>query len=191
LAEGRVRTGAWLAAVGGVLLIVSLFLDWYEYSVPPRGGEGGRNVATQSAWDGLERTDVYLCVLAVAALIGVVVLLGNWLRDSNAAQITIILIGVAAVILVLYRGLDPPAPVIFGVELDTSLKLGWFLALLASAGIVVGGAMAVIRRPTPEGDQGAVAPGAGAPAPAAEASAEGRAEPRPAQGGPQRPGPDA
>jgi hypothetical protein len=160
-----------------VLVIVSLFLDWYEYSVPPRGGEAGRNVATQNAWEGLERTDVYLCVLAVAALIGVAVLIANWLRDSNAAQITVLLIGLAAVILVLYRGLDPPAPVVFGVELDTSLKLGWFLGLLASAGIAVGGGMAVVRRPAPAGEEGS----------AADA---GAAEPGAAQPGPQ-PGPEA
>jgi hypothetical protein len=142
--------GAAVAATGGALLLISLFLDWYQFKLPARGGNPARDVSTANAWDGLERTDVYVCVLAIAALVAAVVLAGNWIRGSNAVQITIVVLGLAAAFLVLYRGLNPPAPLVFGVELDTSLKLGWFLALLSSAGIAVGGAMAFVRRPAAE-----------------------------------------
>jgi hypothetical protein len=184
-----------VAAGGAVVLLISLFLDWYEFKVPAGGPNAGRSVSTESAWGGLERTDLYLCILAIAALIGVAVLLGNWIRDSNATQITVLLIGLAALFLVIYRGTSPPAPVIFGVELDTTLKLGWFLALLSSAAIAVGGGMAVIRRPLPdtaEADTGTAAPGATEPGAAAPGTPEPAPDaPRSAEPGPGRtpPGP--
>jgi hypothetical protein len=146
-AESRIRNGALIAAAGSALLIISLFLDWYEFKAP---SGNGRSI-TATAWKGLERTDVYLLVLAILALLAVGVLLANWIKDSNAAQLTIAILGVAALFLVIYRGTSPPAPTVFGVKLDTSLKVGWFLAVLSSAAIAAGGALAVVRRPRPEG----------------------------------------
>jgi hypothetical protein len=178
-AESRIRTGALIAAAGGALLILSLFLDWYEFKAP---GGGGRSVSA-SGWKALERTDIYLLVLAILALLAVVVLVADWVKDSNAAQLTVAVLGVFALFLVIYRGTSPPAPVVFGVKLDTSLKYGWFLALLSSAAITAGGAMAVVRRPRPEGAvdeaEGAVDEVEGEPAPPAAQSPPPNASPAP------------
>jgi hypothetical protein len=160
LGESRQQTGAVLAGAGAVLLAVSLFLDWYQLDLPPQGGRE-REGPTFTAWDGLERTDVYLFVIAILALIGAAVLIGNWIRDSNAAQITVLLLGLAALFLVLYRGLNAPERVIFGVQLDSSLQFGWFLALVAAALIAIGGGVALAaRRPAAQPGAESTEPGA-------------------------------
>jgi hypothetical protein len=150
LGESKARTGAAVAAAGAALLIISLFLDWYQLELPPEGGRE-RSGPSFTAWVGLERTDIYLLVIAIATLFAAVVLVANWIRESNAAQITVLLLGLAALFLVLYRGLNAPERVIFGVPLDTSLQIGWFLALISAGLIAVGGAVALDRRPAREG----------------------------------------
>jgi hypothetical protein len=150
LGENKARIGAAVAAAGAALLIISLFLDWYQLELPPEGGRE-RTGPSLNAWDGLKRTDIYLLVISIGALLAAVVLVANWIRESNAAQITVLLLGLAALFLVLYRGLNAPERVIFGVPLDTSLQIGWFLALISSGLIAVGGALAMERRPAGEG----------------------------------------
>ena len=54
----RLRTGEWLAAASAVLLLVTLFIPWYE---APGGGE-------LSAWEAFAILDVLLALVAVAAL---------------------------------------------------------------------------------------------------------------------------
>src|SRR3954454_1225155 len=54
----RLRHGEWIAGIAGVVLLVSLFLDWY------RGG----GAAKATGWESFVVTDV---VLAIAAVMGI------------------------------------------------------------------------------------------------------------------------
>jgi hypothetical protein len=64
----RVRINEWLAGLAGVVLVVSLFLDWYP----------GAN-----AWESFAVSDV---VLAVAGLFGVGLWVGTATQTSPAVQ---------------------------------------------------------------------------------------------------------
>ena len=68
---GRLRAGEWIAAVSGVVLVVSLFLPWYEVEVPPHGGVRGRDIGGSvelSAWEVFSVVDVLLLALGVLAV---------------------------------------------------------------------------------------------------------------------------
>ena len=54
----RLRKGEWIAAISGAVLIVSLFLPWWE------GADGGR----LSGWEALTALDVALALLGLSAL---------------------------------------------------------------------------------------------------------------------------
>jgi hypothetical protein len=62
----RLRHGEWIAGVSGVVLLVSLFLDWYS---------AGDGALTANAWESFSVTDVLLAVvglggIALAAAVG-------------------------------------------------------------------------------------------------------------------------
>jgi hypothetical protein len=61
----RLRHGEWIAGISGVVLLVSLFLDWY--SVTHRGLPKDPTAAS-TAWEAFSIADV---ILAIAALMGI------------------------------------------------------------------------------------------------------------------------
>lgn len=58
----RLRAGEWIAALGGVALLVALFLPWYD--------EGA---ASRTGWESFAVLDVIFAVVAVAAVLLLVV----------------------------------------------------------------------------------------------------------------------
>ena len=61
----RLRHGEWIAGISGVLLLVSLFLDWYSVSFK---GLPNDPTAASTAWEAFSVADV---ILAIAALMGI------------------------------------------------------------------------------------------------------------------------
>ena len=162
----RVRTGELIAGVSGVALFIIMFLKWF--SLPEAGGgelgEFAEAVGVNtsiSAWEAFDFIDIIL-LLAVVAGVGLAVLAA---AQSNvqlpvAASAIAAGLGIFASLLVLYRVLDPPS------DLDRSY--GLFLGLIASAGIAVGGWMAMQEEGTSFGGEadrlgGGRGPGAGEP----------------------------
>jgi hypothetical protein len=54
----RLRAGEWVASASGALLLLSLFLPWYE--------AGGENL---TAWESLSLVDVLLALVAASAIV--------------------------------------------------------------------------------------------------------------------------
>jgi len=112
----RIEAGPVLVALGALVLLVSIFLDWYEPNV--------------TAWEAFEFLDLLLAALAIAALVAaagalrpdVTVIERQWL-PAIAAAVTIV---VASQIL------DPPPPV------DGDPQTGAWLALGAAVVMCVG-----------------------------------------------------
>jgi hypothetical protein len=112
----RIEAGPVLVALGALVLLISLFLDWYQPAV--------------TAWDAFEVVDLLLAALGVAALVGAIgavrpdatVIERHWLPAIVAA----IAIVVAAQIL------DGPPSV------DGDPDTGAWLALGAAAVMCVG-----------------------------------------------------
>jgi hypothetical protein len=141
--EARPRkTPALIAAAAAVVLILSMFLDWYRLDLPERLGGRQIDVPTFNAFEGLERADVALVVAAVLALVFAGVVLAGMLKDSPAPGLALLGAGLFAVAVVVYRGSSRPGRILFGAEVDTTLQFGWWLALVASVALAVAGLLA-------------------------------------------------
>lgn len=157
--EERFRTGSGLAVVGGALLVVSLFLEWF-------GEEGTCASDSCSAFKTFSAVDIILLGLGVAAiLLGLVGLTA----PGRAPSVLLSLAGLTAFGIVITMLVE------FGDDLSS--KVGLYLALVASIATSLGAMIATPGRamlapPTvgpggpPRGKiaPGAVSPGATAPA---------------------------
>jgi hypothetical protein len=136
-----------LGAAGAVVLLVSMFLDWYRLDLPERVAGREIDVPTFTAFEGLERSDVALVVAAVLALVFAGMLLARVLSESPAPALALLGAGLFAVAVVVYRGSSRPGRLLFGQEVDTTLQLGWYLALVAAAAVALAGLLAYLAGP--------------------------------------------
>jgi hypothetical protein len=110
----RFDAGTGLVAVGAVLLLVSLFIDWYQ-----PGGD---------AWAVFESVDLVLAGAAICALLAMAPRLG-----SGGLGRAIPIVSAAAFVVVAVQLIDPP-PVVS----DSDLRTGAWLALAATAVMAAG-----------------------------------------------------
>jgi hypothetical protein len=165
--ERRIDAGPVLAALGGLLLLISLFLDWYEEDV---SGEKA------TAWNVFEVLDL---VLAASALAALVVFAGLFAHRLPLAPRSLLPLGVVAFVVAGSQLIDPP-PI---VDEDSSVEAGAWLALAGSALMLAGAIMSFARVSlafAPREDLPAPVPGSGATGPAGAAPpAEGTPAPDP------------
>lgn len=159
----RLAPGDWIAAIGGVVLLIALFfVDWYSLEPDLAPLEIGASFLAQAepqvpgvqvptfeanlgAWDeqGFLGTIANLVMLVAAVWAIVAVGLRSGVTDlqgpSDPASTTALL-GVAAALMVLLRMIFPVDEVA-GVDFDASLKFGIFLALIGAVLIALGGVM--------------------------------------------------
>jgi purine-cytosine permease-like protein len=119
----RLRAGEALAAAGGLVLLVVMFLGWY-----------GAEDVTLSAWEAFAVTDVLLALLALLAL-GVAVTTVTQRGPALPVGLGVITTALALVALIalLYRILNEPGPDDL-VEVRAGAWLGVLAALLVLAG---------------------------------------------------------
>ena len=140
----RVRIGEVVAGAAGVLLLASMFLDWY--SVAPEavlspGGERG-----VSAWSAFTVVDVFL---ALVALLGIGLALAQVVGRGPALPVGLAVVAttlaLAATLLVLYRILNQPGP-----NDLISVSSGAWVGLVACLGVFLGGWLSLSdERPRP------------------------------------------
>jgi hypothetical protein len=120
----RLDAGGLLAALGGLVLLVSLFLDWY-----PAG----------SAWTLFELVDIVLAALAVAAIVAVLPL--QWPGEPAAVGLVpdgwLPAIAAAALAIVFVSLINDP-PAIRGASPELGGWIGLAGALLLTGGAVLG-----------------------------------------------------
>ena len=121
--ETQIPIGALLAAIGGVLLIVSLALDWY-------GGISGFN--------SFEFMDLLLVLLALVSLAALAVALG--LLRTPLRPGTSLVVGIAALVVVVSQLLNHPP-----IGLERDVKTGAWLALGGAALMVAGAVLSTAR----------------------------------------------
>jgi hypothetical protein len=118
----RLRLGEWLALAGGIALIVSLFLPWYEGPTEPLTG-----------YEALTIVDIALTLVALLAIsLGVLQATQDTPAKPVAAGVLSVVFGALAVLIVLFRLIDAPAD---GLE----VRPGAWLGLVAALAITVGG----------------------------------------------------
>ena len=129
--ETLIPVGPVVAAIGAILLIVSLFLDWYES--PVRGGLTGFTV--------FEFLDLLLTGLAVVMLVWLADAIGL-IRSGMRSGVPLVVAALTLVIVLTQLVNDPPA--VAGprsVPQDT----GIWLALAGAALMVAGAVLATAR----------------------------------------------
>jgi hypothetical protein len=147
----RLGLGDFVAAAGGLVLFLSMFLPWF--SVEP--GPGDRDVCGQgveecSGFDTfslfsaliIPGMDFLLVGAAIAPWILVWIVVRGHTLSWPPGEVTMI-VGAIASTLILYNGVVDRV----GTTREfVSLDFGWYLGLLGALGIVAGGAISQIRR---------------------------------------------
>jgi hypothetical protein len=163
--EMHIPIGALIAAVGGVLLIVSLGLDWY--------GE-------LSGFNSFEFLDLLLVLVALVTLAVLAAELG--LLHTPLRSGTPLVLGVVALVVVLSQLINHP-PAGIGDDVETGLWLGLAGAALMLAGAILSTArIAIAVEPRTRASAAApppAAPEAGRPTPPADQAPTVADEPRP------------
>jgi hypothetical protein len=129
----RLRAGEWVAGLGGVALLASLFAPWYDPD-------------SLSAWKALGAIDVLLALIAAS---GVALPLITATQRAPAVPIAlgavVVVAGFVGVVLVVLRLLDVP-------DAASGREWGIWLALAGALGILAGTARA-IRDERPRGPE--------------------------------------
>jgi hypothetical protein len=133
--DGRLGRSEVMGALGGLLLAVGVFLPWYATSANPNADIDGAR-GTFSAWEVHPILRWLLLAAAVAPFILAYIIARDrelsWPRGEMTAVVAIAALG-----LILYVGvLDRPGQ----PSGEISLRVGWFVALLGAALMLVGGA---------------------------------------------------
>jgi hypothetical protein len=132
----RLTTGDMIAGVGGIVLLISLFLPWYGVSVDIAGFSASES---GSGWEALGFIDILLFLISVAAIAVVAARAAGALPADIPAPVILLGLGGLAVLLVLYRIIDIPVDGNVPDEVDLSRKFGIFIALIGAAAVTYGG----------------------------------------------------
>jgi hypothetical protein len=127
----RLTTGDIVAGVGGIVLLISLFLPWY-------GASAGGVSVTGSGWEVLGFIDILLFLIALVAIAVVAARATDRLPAEVPASVVLLGLGALAVLLVLFRIVDIPGGDVPD-SVDLSRKIGIFIALIAAAAVAYGG----------------------------------------------------
>ena len=130
----RLSQGQMIAAVGGIALLVAMFLPWVGISGPsvPSGLPGGVDTSTsENVWKG-STLDIYLLITAVAAILPALMAVSGSAEEFSFVSAATLLLGAVAVILVAaFLTVDFPD--------GADRKIGAFIGLGAAVVIAVGG----------------------------------------------------
>ena len=140
----RLRGSEILGALAGLLLVVSIFLEWFSLSdVPQRVQQQdyicGTGNLSCSAWDTFPKMRILLLLAASAPLILAYLVVTDATLSWPAGEVTTI-VGLIAITLILYNGLVSK-PGEFGI----SLSYGYPVALLAAGALTVAGGMRTLE----------------------------------------------
>ncbi|HYH89387.1 MAG TPA: hypothetical protein VEX67_09145 [Solirubrobacteraceae bacterium] len=131
----RITTSEIVAAVGGALLAIGVFLPWYSPNTDNRNANvnGARDAV--SAWDAHSILRFLLLAAALAPIVLLYIVVRDhelsWPRGEMTAVIGIMAFGLTAYVGIIDRPGEPPS--------EISLGFGWFMSLLGTILIAVGG----------------------------------------------------
>jgi hypothetical protein len=149
---GRLGRGDIVAAAGGLLLFISMFLPWFGVDAGPPANENlcGVGVDSCSGYDTfslfaaliIPGMDLLLTAAAIAPWILVWIVIRGHTLSWPPGEVTMI-VGAIAATLILYNGLVDR---VGDTREFVSLDVGWYLGLVGALMIVGGGAISQIRR---------------------------------------------
>ena len=133
----RIGPGETLAAIGGLMLGVSLIVEWYEARPENANANVNGLKGVVPAWDAHTVMRYLLLGASVAPLILLYIVVRDHELSWPRGELTAV-VGIAAFGLVLYHGVidrpgDPPS--------EIALEIGWYVAVLGTILISTGGAV--------------------------------------------------
>ncbi|MGH2979514.1 MAG: hypothetical protein ACRDLQ_07740 [Solirubrobacterales bacterium] len=148
----RLGRGDVVAAGGGLLLFISMFLPWFSVDANPPESENlcGARIDSCSGFDTfslfttliIPGMDLLLVAAAMAPWILVWIVVRGHELSWPPGEVTMIS-GAAAATLILYNGVVDR---VGATREFVSVDIGWYLGLLGALGIVAGGAISQVRR---------------------------------------------
>ena len=136
----RLRFGDWVMGLGGLAVLVVMFLDWYETPKITLGRDLGEtaDAAAFNAWESFAVNDVVLALAAVMAITAAVL---TALQPTAAVPLALAslttLVSILALVLVVFRVISPPELWTEGL-FDVDRAVGAWLGLVATATLVAG-----------------------------------------------------
>jgi hypothetical protein len=133
----RLSPGEFLGMGAGLVLFVSLWLPWFTTSEDNpnsrlAGASGGDGV---NAWQVFTTLDILLIGACAAPFILSWILARGHRLTWKPGEVTMV-VGITAFVLILCNGIILGRP---GDAVDIGLGIGYFVALIASAGLLVAG----------------------------------------------------
>jgi hypothetical protein len=126
-----------IAALGGLLLGVGIFLPWYVPNTGNRNAVVAGSREAVSAWDAHSLLRFLFLAAAIAPLILLYIVLRDhelsWPRGELTAVVAIAAFGIIGYLGVVDRPGDPPGEIGLGV--------GWFVSMAGVILMAIGGAM--------------------------------------------------
>src|SRR5687767_14418525 len=127
---GNLSKSEWIAAFGGVLLGLGVFLPWYEPNEANRNAVVAGSREAISAWDAHSILRFLFLAAAIAPLILLYIILRDhklsWPRGEMTAVVAIAAFGIIGYLGIIDRPGEPPG--------EISLKYGWIASM---AGVVL------------------------------------------------------
>jgi len=150
----RLSTGEKIAGGSAVLLFIFMFFDWFKVDVS--GGNGLFSLSIGgNAWEAFSTIDIILMiVILVAVAVAVIRISDAVFEPPFSLNAAVAILGGIAVLLILYRIIDPPGDTGGVPGVDVNPAIGIFLGLIAAAGITYGGYRAMQEEGTSFGEIG-------------------------------------
>jgi hypothetical protein len=126
-----------IAAIGGILLGLSVFLTWYVPNEDNRNAVVAGSREAVSAWQAHSLLRYLFLAAAIAPLILAYIVLRDhklsWPRGELTAVVAIAAFGIVGYVGIIDRPGEPPG--------EIGLSIGWFGAMLGVILMAIGGAM--------------------------------------------------
>ena len=148
----RLRIGEWILGIGGVLLLASTFLDWYDVdSRQDVEGPHSAGVLTAwgslSAWEAFSVIDLLVALLALLAIGSAAMAAAHHTPAVSLAMASLsLLLGMVTLVALLVRAFALPDFALDGVRIpedDVSVAAGLWLGLGACALTAIGALVAM------------------------------------------------
>jgi hypothetical protein len=129
--------GEYYGFIGSAVLFASLWLPWYGTSSNPNANINGQR-GTFNAFQTFKLLDILLVAACSAPFILAWIVARGHALTWRPGEVTMI-VGMTAFVLILLNGIVLGKP--GGPDSEISLKFGWFIGLLGSAGICAAGVL--------------------------------------------------
>jgi len=137
LDTSRLSPGEYVGMGAGLVLFLSLWLPWFTTSSDNRFSRiaGASAGDSANAWQVFSTLDILLVLAATAPFILSWIIARGHKLTWKPGEVTMI-VGITALVLILCNGIILGRP---GDSVDIGLGIGYFVGLIASAGMLVAG----------------------------------------------------